>query len=322
MMTIAEEKRMVVYGPVPSRRLGQSIGINNIPPKICSYSCVYCQLGRTKRLRRQRAFFYPPEAIYVEMERKLKELAAKGEKVDYLTFVADGEPTLDQNLGATINLLKDLGIKIAVITNASLLWMDAVKKDLEQADWVSVKVDALEENTWRQINRPHGHLELNKILAGTIDFANSFKGQLVTETMLVKGLNDDEKNIEGISRQLRAIKPVIAYLLVPTRPPAESHVQRPSTERLKAIFQRIREVAQVNVECITGDEGESFFWGKDLVSDLLSITAVHPVRAEIIADLLAARKLDWSLIENLIRKGLLEEFVYEHKKFYRRKICG
>src|SRR5690554_6780759 len=113
---------MKIFGPVPSRRLGRSLGINNIPPKKCPYSCVYCQLGKTKEQPLNRLDFYTPEAITRAVTARIEQSVTQEEKVDYLTFVADGEPTLDRNLGQTINLLKPLGIKIAVIINVSLIW--------------------------------------------------------------------------------------------------------------------------------------------------------------------------------------------------------
>ena len=125
----------IVFGPVPSRRLGRSIGINNIPPKTCSYACVYCQLGKTSRMMAGREFFYDPEKIINAVKLKIKHAREKDESVDYLTFVSDGEPTLDCNLGKEIELLKSFGIKIAVITNASLIWREDVRQDLQKADW-------------------------------------------------------------------------------------------------------------------------------------------------------------------------------------------
>ena len=162
---------MIVYGPVPSRRLGQSLGVNNIPPKICSYSCVYCQIGRTKRMQIQREDFYKPEDIYSEVKSKVDQLKENGEHLDYISFVPDGEPTLDKNLGIELNLIKNLNVKTAVITNASLLWMDEVKEDLSKADWVSVKIDAVNEDIWHGIDRPHGNLSHQKVLEGMIDFS-------------------------------------------------------------------------------------------------------------------------------------------------------
>jgi len=146
---------MLTFGPVPSRRLGRSLGINNIPPKVCTYSCVYCQLGKTYNMMTQLQKYYPPAQIFKEVQEKVKKSKEKEELIDYLTFVPDGEPTLDINLGQEIKLLKSLGIKIAVITNASLLDQERVKENLKEADLVSLKVDSIEEEIWRRVNRPH-----------------------------------------------------------------------------------------------------------------------------------------------------------------------
>ena len=121
------------------------LGINNIPPKICSYSCIYCQIGRTDSMSISRKEYYSPNQIFDEVGKKVTKLRNSNEQVDYLTFVPDGEPTLDINLGKEIELLKQLGIKIAVITNSSLLWDENVRKNLMNADWVSVKIDSVNE---------------------------------------------------------------------------------------------------------------------------------------------------------------------------------
>jgi wyosine [tRNA(Phe)-imidazoG37] synthetase (radical SAM superfamily) len=281
---------MIVYGPVPSRRLGQSIGINNIPPKACSYSCAYCQIGRTNPMQITRSAFYQPEEICIEAETKLRQLETEHKKADYFSFVPDGEPTLDVNLGRTIGFLKPYQLRIAVITNGSLLWLDSVKQDLMDADWVSVSMDAASETVWRKIDRPHGKLNHQVILDGIQDFSQAFRGTFVTETMLVDGFNDDEKSVIQIAEQLAVIQPSTAYLLVPTRPPAESGIRRASHESLKRAAAIIRGITGIDVVCITGDEKEEgFFFTEDVVADLLSIASVHPVREDIIENLLNKR---------------------------------
>ena len=314
---------MIVFGPVPSRRLGQCIGINNIPPKACSYSCVYCQVGRTNRMQITRSEFYRPDAIYCEAEAKIRQLDSLGEHVDYISFVPDGEPTLDKNLGVEIELLKQLKRKIAVITNASLLWLDDVKRDLLQADWISVKLETVDESIWKKIDRPHGRLELKRILAGINDFSKVYKGTLVTETMLIDDVNDSAQCIEEIGRQLAIIQPAKAYLLVPTRPPAESGVKRSSGNIVAEAANSIRNSSGVSVECITGDENsEGFFVSGDNVSEFLSIVAVHPVREDVVEDLLRKRKLNKTILAKLINQGVLIEFYYEGKKFYRKNLIN
>ena len=312
---------MIVYGPVPSRRLGQSIGINNIPPKICSYSCVYCQLGRTNHMQMKRQAFYRPEDIYREAEVKLKQLETENKQADYFSFVPDGEPTLDLNLGKTIKLLKPYNMKIAVITNASLLWMDEVKEDLMDADWVSVSIDAADEDTWRKTDRPHGMLKHQDILNGIVEFSKEFRGTLVTETMLMEGINDHEACVERIAEQIALVQPRKAYLLVPTRPPAESGIKRASAEILIRAAAIIRGVSGTDVECITGDEKEEgFFFTQNITDDILSIASVHPIREDIIENLLEKKNANRSVISELLDRGNLIEYTYEGKKFYKRNI--
>lgn len=209
----------IAFGPVPSRRLGKSLGINNIPPKVCTYACVYCQLGATLQMQIDRQSFYPLEQLLEEVQRKVASAWERGEVIDYLTFVPDGEPTLDVNLGHAIALLQPLGLKIAVISNASLIWRADVRAELAQADWVSLKVDAATEELWRRVDRPHGKLRLAEIQAGMLEFARHFKGDLVTETMLVDDLNVGEEALWDVADFLARVQPARAYLSVPRAHP-------------------------------------------------------------------------------------------------------
>ncbi|NLX87617.1 MAG: radical SAM protein [Clostridiales bacterium] len=311
---------MEVFGPVPSRRLGQSLGINNIPPKVCSYSCVYCQLGRTDRMRMERSEFYPPEDLFEKARVRMDQLKKAGERVDYITFVADGEPTLDKNLGREIDLLRSLGPRVAVISNASLIWMDDVKEDLYKADWVSLKVDAVEQETWRLVDRPHGGLYIKRILEGIEGFASNYRGTLATETMLVKGVNDGLECISQIADFLVGVRPSAAYILVPSRPPAEEWVKRPDMDNLKEIYAVMSEKLGPVVEMVGGDEEDSFFFTGDIVKDVLSIASVHPIREDVIARLLTDRNCDWDIIEGLLKQGVLESYCYENKRFYVKKV--
>lgn len=310
---------MIVFGPVPSRRLGRSLGINNIPPKICSYGCVYCQLGRTIKKQVQRLIFYEPNEILKAVEEKIEKTREVGESIDYLTFVPDGEPTLDANLGFEIDLLKPLGIKTAVITNASLIWRVDVREDLMKADWVSLKVDSTRERFWRRINRPHQNLELDAILDGMLEFSKVYDGELVTETMLLKGANDREEHIKEVADFLTQLKPSKAYLSVATRPPAEKWVQPPSEEVINRAYQIFSEKID-NVEYLIGYEGNAFAFTGNVEEDLLSITSVHPMREEAVKKFLSQAKADWSTIQKLIDQEQLIETEYEGKKFYMRKL--
>jgi wyosine [tRNA(Phe)-imidazoG37] synthetase (radical SAM superfamily) len=132
-------------------------------------------LGKAKKMLLERHGFYPPEEVLKAVRKKVDEVMKRNESIDYITFVADGEPTLDSNLGSEVDLLKNLGIKIGVITNASLIWQEDVRQELMKADLVSIKMDTLAGEIWKKVNRPHGKLRLKKILVGVQDFAKIYK---------------------------------------------------------------------------------------------------------------------------------------------------
>jgi len=310
---------MIAFGPVPSRRLGRSLGINNIPPKVCTYSCVYCQLGRTIKMQVDRCAFYQPDEIVKDVERKVESAREVGESIDYLTFVPDGEPTLDVNLGREIELLKSLGIRIAVITNASLIWHEDVREDLMKADWVSLKVDATREEVWRRINRPHGKLQLASILDGTLEFAKAFGGELATETMLVAGINDSHDHVQETTDFLARLRPARAYLSIPTRPPAEEWVRPPSEGAINRVYQMFSQRLD-HVEHLIGYEGNAFAFTGNVEEDLLGITAVHPMREEAVSEFLARASADWPVVYRLIARGQLIETEYEGRRFYMRRL--
>jgi wyosine [tRNA(Phe)-imidazoG37] synthetase (radical SAM superfamily) len=308
---------MIAFGPVPSRRLGRSLGINNIPPKICTYSCVYCQVGRTHTLQVERCPFYEPEDIFKSVRKQIKRAIKKGERIDYLTFVSDGEPTLDANLGREIDRLKTLGIKVAVITNGSLIHRDDVKEDLIKADWVSLKLDSTWKASWRKINRPHRDLELGLILKGMLDFSKVFRGKLVTETMLVQDISIDPDLLKEMADFLARLNPAKAYLAIPTRPPAESWVRPPAPEDINVAFQIFREKLD-QVEYLIGYEGNAFAFTGSVEEDLLSITSVHPMRESAVREFLKKAGADWSVAHQLIVQSKLVETEYAGQKFYLR----
>jgi len=310
---------VIAYGPVPSRRLGRSVGINNIPPKACTYQCVYCQVGRTQDMKLERREFYRPEDVARDVGDRLAAVARAGEQVDYLSFVPDGEPTLDVNLGREIKLLRRFSLPIAAITNSSLLNLPDVRRELATADWVSVKVDTVDTQTWRTLNRPHKKLDLPDILAGITAFRERFTGTFVTETMLVAGINDTSRHVKATASFLALLAPDKAYLSVPTRPPAVPRVQQPSGDVLVAYHEELCNKIE-NVEYLLGYEGSNFSAAGDLRENLLSITAVHPMRTEAVEQLLAASGADWTVMESLLADGSLREAVYNGYKYYLRAV--
>ena len=314
-----KEKRLVAFGPVPSRRLGKSLGINNIPPKICTYSCVYCQLGRTNNMRTKRKEFYDPKEIVHIVKNKVKESKNKKEQIDYLTFVPDGEPTLDINLGKEIELLRSLHIKIAVITNASLIWKKEVQEDLKKADLISIKLDTVNRDIWYKIDRPCKSINFEKILDDLIEFSHTFKGELITETMLVDNVNDSIEELEHTADFIVGLKSKKSYISVPIRPPSEKWVKIPNEDTLNKAYHTFKD-KNIDVEYLIGYEGNAFASTGNVEDDILSITAVHPLREEGVNELLKKSDGGWNIVERLIDERKIVEVIYRNKKFYIRNL--
>jgi wyosine [tRNA(Phe)-imidazoG37] synthetase (radical SAM superfamily) len=314
-----KESKMLTFGPVPSRRLGRSLGINNITFKDCSYSCVYCQIGRTTEYSVERRDFYPPERIYNDVLKSVKSAGKRGEKIDYLTFVADGEPTLDINLIKILNMIKTLGIKTAIISNSSLIWMDEVKRDLMNFDWVSLKCDSVDEHVWKKIDRPHEELALKKILNGIVDFSHNYKGDLNIEVMLVRGVNDGGDNLKQLGYFLRRVKYNRIYLSVPTRPPAEKFVDKPDEMTVIKAYNILGEKLK-NVQLNIGFEGNEFSSTGDLENDILRITAVHPMKIDSVINLINREKGTLSIINKLKKEEKIKEIDYNGEKFIVRTL--
>ncbi len=314
-----EKEKRITFGPVPSRRLGRSLGINNIPPKICTYSCVYCQVGKTHHLQINRESFYSPLEIRTAVEKAVINTRKRQEHIDYLTFVPDGEPTLDCNLGDAIDFCRQLGIKTAVITNASLLWQKDARRDLENSDYVSLKIDTVHEDTWRRINRPSQSLRLESILEGIIAFSHEFTGKLVTETMLIQTLNDTAQELTDIANFITKLHPKTSYIAIPIRPLAEQGMQA-ADEKIITTAHEIFRKKSLPVESLIGYEGNTFSSSGDPREDILNITMVHPMKQEAIQEVLKKAHKKWDIIEKLLTQKKLVAVDYKGEKFYIRKL--
>lgn len=312
------ELPQIAFGPVPSRRLGRSLGVNNIPPKVCSYSCLYCQVGPTMDRDIVPRRFYAPAQVAHEVLEQVERVRRRGERIDYLTFVPDGEPTLDAGLAESIELLRPSAIPIAVISNGSLLWRDDVRRALQLVDWVSVKVDAATDSVWRRVNRPHPALALGDVQDGIRRFAASFAGELVSETMLVDGINDTPESVAAVAELLTRLGITKGYLAIPTRPTPYPAVTAPDEATVNRAFQVLSEVIP-NVEYLIGYEGDAFAATGDAGSDVLAITAVHPMRATAVEALLAQCGETWAVVDDLVSQEKLRAVVYEGERFYVRR---
>lgn len=180
---------MSIIGPVVSRRLGVCLGIDTLADRFCSYNCVYCRFGRGQpTITRQH--FISPGALAGEVRKKLVQVQKDHGKIDYLVFASGGEPTLDLHPGKEIALLKEMGYPVAVFTNGSLLWIEAVRQALSLADWICLKMDTVDEMIWRRLNRPAGQINFAEMLQGVVQFVRDYSGTFVSETTLVKGYNE------------------------------------------------------------------------------------------------------------------------------------
>jgi wyosine [tRNA(Phe)-imidazoG37] synthetase (radical SAM superfamily) len=279
---------------------------------------VYCQVGATPSSQLEPRSIYPPEELARAVADHVELVRSRGERIDHLTFAPDGEPTLDANLGRAIRLLRPLEIPIAVISNGSLTWRPEVRDALRAADWVSVKVDAVEEAVWRRVNRPPNELALRAVLEGIRALAGGFPGRLVSETMLVEGVNDTERSVRGVAEFLRIAGIATAYVAIPTRPPAEPGVRGPDEAVVARAYEILAERVP-SVEYLVGYEGDAFGSTGDARADLLAITAVHPLRDTAVRVLLDRDGAGWEVVAELVRERLLVAVEHAGERFFVRR---
>jgi len=235
-----------IFGPVASRRLGRSLGIDLVPYKTCSFDCLYCELGTTTHLTLERKMYSAPQEIIDELKGYLKKPALQP---DYITLGGSGEPTLHEHLGTIIAEIKKLtSIPVAVLTNSSLLYRDDVKEALLRADVILPSLDTVSPFLFTFLNRPHPALDVKKIIQGLIDFRELFTGQIWLEILFCRGVNDSEEEVMRLQEVIREINPDKIQLNTLDRPPAEDSVFPVGREELE----RIKRFFRAKAEIITG----------------------------------------------------------------------
>jgi len=265
-----------VFGPVPSRRLGQSLGIDPVPLKTCNWNCVYCQLGRSRPLVNERLDYFPPEDILAEVDKTLT--AHKPGEIDWVTFVGSGETTLHASIGWLIREVKALTpLPVAVITNGALLYLPEIRTDLSAADAVLPSLDAGNPQLYREINRPHPEVTFQRLLEGLIAFREGYQGKLWVEVMLVRELNDTEPALREIAAALQRIQPDEVHIVQPTRPPVETWVQPPDDEGLLRARAILGDIANI-VHPASGSFDLS--GNESLVDAVVGIITRHPMRED------------------------------------------
>lgn len=224
------------YGPVPSRRLGLSLGVDIVPPKVCTLDCIYCQLGRTTRKSTSREDFVDLEAVLAELKEKIDA----GLKADYVTIGGSGEPTLNARLGDLIDRIRPLtDIPVAILTNGTLFYRADVRAECAKADVVIPSLDAGDASIFEAVNRPTRDISIEKLVSGLHQFRQEFKGEIWLEVFLVAGVNTDRGQIEKIKVLIEEIRPDKVHLNTAVRPPAEPDVQALSRDAMLAIARQV-----------------------------------------------------------------------------------
>ena len=263
-----------VYGPVPSRRLGRSLGIDPLPSKTCNHQCIYCQLGKTTHFTNTRENYFPVTQIINEMRSAIK---INQNLIDYITFVGSGEPTLYKDLKDLIIAAKEVSNKpICVITNGSLLNNEEVVEALLLTDVILPSLDAGSENLFKKINRPHPSLKYDEIIQGYISFREKYKGKFWLEIMLMKDINDSKDELTLIRDKIDLIKPDRIDINVPIRPPTEPWVKIPNATVLSKLTEIFHAYNNINFP----EKGNFLTYSSNFEMELISLIKRHPMRQQ------------------------------------------
>ena len=272
-----EEAKRLIYGPVPSRRLGFSLGVDIVPYKICSYNCIYCQLGKTSNHILRRKSYVNPATVL----REIKKAISENKKIDYITFSGSGEPTLNKDLGKIIRKIKKItSIPVAVMTNGSLLWRKSVRDDLASADLVVPSLDAVSAGVFKKINRPAEGLNIKKVLDGIKKFSENFKGEIRLEIMLVKGINDSEKEINKINEFIKDLKTDKIELNTVIRPPNDPQAKPLKKEELLKIKKLFDPNLKLEIISDFTKYYEEKIFRRDLEQRIIDLLKRRPCRKE------------------------------------------
>lgn len=282
-----------LFGPVPSRRLGYSLGVELVPGKICSFDCVFCQAGRTTGLTLERSEHVPVADVIREFE---SWLAAKT-PADYITLAGSGEPTLNTGFGRFIDAVHDkCAIRTALLSNGSLFYIPEVRAEASKSDLVKVSLSGWDQTSFEKINRPHRGLDFRTVLGGLCEFGSMFKGELWLEVFVVRGINDSEDAMRRIAALAEKIGPDRIHLNTVARPPADSSAGAVSPEvlgRLAGLFNPLGEVI-----ASFHDDGQLSAHDRG-VDDVEALVSRHPCRLEEIAAFFAN---DLAATEAMLRK--------------------
>ena len=307
---IDNEKREYIFGPVPSRRLGRSLGVDLVPFKTCSYDCIYCQLGRTTNKTTQRKEWVPIDIVTEQLKKKLDS------KPDYITLSGSGEPTLFSRLEDLISRIKDItDIPIAVLTNGSLLWLPEVRKALKSADMVVPSLDAGSSQIFQYVNRPHQDITFSKMLQGLVEFRKDYNGQYWLEVFLLAGVTTTEMEINRLKTCIAAIQPDLVQVNTVTRPPAEGFAEPVPQKQLQTITEKLYEKVEVIADYSNVHKQQDFSAQRQ---DVLTLLKRRPCSVEDIAAGLGLHRNEVvKYIEELSAEGKIEAKPQNQQLYYK-----
>jgi wyosine [tRNA(Phe)-imidazoG37] synthetase (radical SAM superfamily) len=300
-----------IYGPVPSRRLGYSLGVDILPFKICSLDCIYCQLGSTRRKTVQRKKYFDIDTVLAQ----IKNAVASGQRIDYITFSGSGEPTLNVFIGKLIREIKKItSIPVAVLTNGTLLMHRSVRHALSAADLVVPSLDAASQDIFERINRPHKSLKIRQIIRGLVQFRQEFKGRIWLEILFVKGVNDSPGHLEKLKKAISQIKPDKIHLNTVVRPPAEKSARPLSSQELAKIRRFFGKKAEIVADF---DKTQDRPVSQGLKDAILDMAARRPVTLEDMSRSLGKHKSELiKYCDILLKESKIRFVIHKGKKFY------
>jgi wyosine [tRNA(Phe)-imidazoG37] synthetase (radical SAM superfamily) len=300
------------YGPVPSRRLGLSLGVDLVPKKICTYDCIYCQIGRPTLQTVERKEYVSASSILRDVKQSLRQWA---EKLDYIAISGSGEPTLNTAIGKVIEGIKEMTkIPVAVITNSSLLHLEEVRKALLLADVIMPSLDAVTPTVFQTINRPFASLEIEQIIQGLATFRKGYKGQIWLEILLCRGVNDAQEEIGRIREAIRIIQPDKVQLNTVVRPGVEDYAAALAPGRME----EIKNALGADAEIIAEFEGDRHRMPQEAIEEqVIRIIRRRPETPEDLAKALGIPDLEIAkILDKLAKEGKVIYRVFNQRVFY------
>jgi len=305
-----EKKQEHIFGPVPSRRLGRSLGVDLVPFKTCSYDCIYCQLGRTTHKTIKRKEWVPIDIVIDQLKIKLDS------KPDYITLSGSGEPTLFLRLENLISRIKNItDIPVVVLTNGSLLWLPEVRKALKSADMVVPSLDAGSSQIFQYVNRPHSNITFDNMLDGLVKFRNEYNGKYWLEVFLIAGVTTPDAEINRLMNSINLICPDKVQVNTVTRPPAEDFAERVPEKQLKTLAKRLYENAEVIADYSNVHKQQDF---SALREDVLALLQRRPCSVKDIAVGLSLHLNEVvKYVEGLSSEGKIEVKLQNQQLYYK-----